>query len=190
WQTRPSPKTGNPLYARPSVLVIYRADQRFMLENVIPEKGRIPGDYDFVLAAQPWQARVSAEFKVKRILAPLVRSLAPGGRLLGVQSYGDDPGLEIVQAIWPDENPFTVNRHILLKVLKDELGPDGRDFSFNAMSDARSVFRYEMHILPTEIGDHIGSSTLFAAWNAAIYVNQIQDDQIEGALASGLYLQA
>ncbi|MGQ9426270.1 hypothetical protein ACXYTJ_13395 [Gilvimarinus sp. F26214L] len=190
WQTRPSPRTGNPLYALPSVLVIYRADQRFMLESVIPPKGAISGDYDFILAAQPWQARVSAEFKVKRILAPLSRSLAPGGRLLGVQSYGDDPGSEIVQSIWPDENPFTVNRHVLLRVLKDELGPESREFHFNAMSDAKSVFRYEMHILPTEIGDHIGSSTLFAAWNAAIYVNQIQDDQLEEAVASGQYLQA
>lgn len=190
WQTRPSSKTGNPLYAKPSVLVIYRADQRFMMENIIPARGSMRGDYDFVLAAQPWQARVSAEFKVKRILAPLTRSLAAGGRLLGVQSYGDDPGLEIVQSIWPDEDPFTVNRHVLLKVLKDELGPESREFNFNAMSDAKSVFRYAMHILPTEIGDHIGSSTLFAAWNAAIYVNQIQDDQLEGAVASGQYLEA
>lgn len=190
WQTRPSPKTGNPLYAKPSVLVLYRADQKFMMENIIPSPGPMRGDYDFVLAAQPWQARVSAEFKVKRILAPLTRSLVQGGRLLGVQSYGDDPGLEIVQSIWPDEDPFTVNRHVLLKVLKDELGPESREFNFNAMSDAKSVFRYEMHILPTEIGDHIGSSTLFAAWNAAIYVNQIQDDQLEGAVASGQYLQA
>lgn len=190
WQTRPSPKTGNPLYARPSVLVIYRADQKFMMQGIIPPKGPISADYDFVLAAQPWQARVSAEFKVKRILAPLTRSLAQGGRLLGVQSYGDDPGLEIIRSIWPDENPFTINRHVLLNVLKEELGPEAREFHFNAMSDARSVFRYDMHTLPSEIGDHIGSSTLFAAWNAAIYVNQIEDDQLEDAVSSGQYLQA
>lgn len=190
WQTRPSPKTGNPLYAKPSVLVIYRADQKFMMEGIIPQKGRINADYDFVLAAQPWQARVSAEFKVKRILAPLTRSLSEGGRLLGVQSYGDDPGLEIVRSIWPDEDPFTINRHILLNVLKEELGPESREFHFNAMSDARSIFRYDMHTLPSEIGHHIGSSTLFAAWNAAIYVNQIEDDQLEDAVSSGQYLQA
>ncbi|MGI1678859.1 MAG: hypothetical protein K6L75_09015 [Cellvibrionaceae bacterium] len=190
WATKSSEKTGNPLYAEPSVLVLYRADQKFILENVIPKKGYIDGDYDFVLAAQPWQARVSAEFKIKKILAPLSRSLAAGGRLLGVQSYGDDPGLEIVQRIWPDENPFTINRHILLDVLKQELGPESRGFNFNTMSDAKSVFRYAMHTLPTEIGDHIGSSTLFAAWNAAIYVNQIEEEQLENAVASGVYLDA
>ena len=31
WQTKPSPKTGNPVYARPSVLVIYREDHKFLL---------------------------------------------------------------------------------------------------------------------------------------------------------------
>ncbi len=189
WQTKASPVTGNPLYAKPSVLVIYRADQKFMLESTIPKKGAIEANYDFVLAAQPWQARVSSAFKVNRILAPLSRSLAPGGRLLGVQSYGDDPAAEIVQSIWPDEKPFTINRHILLKELKDALANQAREFVFNTMSDAKSVFRYEMHILPSEIADHIGSSTLFAAWNAAIYVNQIEDDQLETAVAGGQYLE-
>ncbi|GAB1261425.1 hypothetical protein [Aurantivibrio plasticivorans] len=189
WQTKPSEKTGNPIYATPSVIVLYRADQQFLLENIIPSPSAQEGDYDFILAAQPWQARVSAEFKIKRILAPLSRSLAPGGRLLGVQSYGDDPGLEIVQSIWPDEQPFTVNRHVLLEVLKQELGPQARDFHCNAMSDAKSVFRYDMHTMPSEIGDHIGSSTLFAAWNAAIYVNQIEEEQLASAVASGQYLQ-
>ena len=35
-----------------------------------------------------------------------------------------------------------------------------------------------MHTLPTEIADSIGTSTLFAAWNAAIYVAQIDDERL------------
>ena len=35
----------------------------------------------------------------------------PGGRLLAIQSCGNDPGLEIMRSLWPDENPFTVDRH-------------------------------------------------------------------------------
>jgi hypothetical protein len=27
-----------------------------------------------------------------------------------IQSRGDDPGLEIVRALWPDESPFQVDR--------------------------------------------------------------------------------
>jgi hypothetical protein len=39
WQTKPSPTTGNPVYVRPSVLVIYRADHEFVLDSVIPKPG-------------------------------------------------------------------------------------------------------------------------------------------------------
>ncbi|MCZ6526144.1 MAG: hypothetical protein O6928_06265 [Gammaproteobacteria bacterium] len=190
WKTQSSPATGNPLYVRPSVLVIYREDHRFLLENVIPHPGQNTGNYDLILASQPWRARISAEFKVGKILMPLTRGLAPGGRLLAIQSYGNDPGLDIVRKIWPDENPFTVNRHQLIKGLKDGLGREAKDFNFNAFSDAKSIFRYDMHTLPSEIDDRIGTSTLFAAWNAVIYVNQIEDERLQDAILTGEYLQA
>jgi len=47
-----------------------------------------------------------------------------------------------------------------------------------------------MHTLPSEIGDRIGTSTLFAAWNAAIYVNQIEDERLDAAVTTGAYLDA
>ena len=45
-----------------------------------------------------------------------------------------------------------------------------------------------MHTLPNELSGPIGTSTLFAAWNAAIYVAQIEDDRLTGAVRSGAYL--
>jgi hypothetical protein len=190
WQTKPSPKTGNPSYVRPSVLVIYRDDHKFLLDSVIPKPGHVFESYDLILASQPWRARMSAKFKAERVLAPLVRSLAPGGRLLAIQSYGHDPGLEIVQKLWPGENPFQVDRHQLIAALKLELGRDVRDYQFAAMPDDKSIFRYEMHTLPSEIGDRIGTSTLFAAWNAAIYVNQVEDERLDTVVTTGAYLEA
>ena len=47
-----------------------------------------------------------------------------------------------------------------------------------------------MHTLPSEIGDRIGTSTLFAAWNAAIYVNQIEDERLDSAVQTSAYLDA
>jgi len=190
WQTKPSPKSGNPVYARPSVLVIYREDQKFLLDSVIPKPGRIFESYDLVVASQPWRARMSAQFKAQKVLAPLARSLSPGGRLLAIQSHGDDPGLEIIQKLWPGENPFRVDRHALLTALKAELGRDARDFTLTALPDEKALFRYEMHTLPSEIGDRIGTSTLYAAWNAAIYVNQIEDERLDPVMQSGSYLTA
>jgi hypothetical protein len=190
WQTKPSTKTGNPVFVRPSVLVIYREDHKFLLDAVIPKPGRIFEHYDLVLASQPWRARMGAEFKVRKVLAPLARSLAAGGRLLAIQSCGNDPGVEIIQQLWPGEAPFQVDRHQLLTTLRRELGRDAREFNLSALPDDKAVFRYEMHTLPSEIGDRIGTSTLFAAWNAAIYVNQIEDERLDSVVTTGAYLDA
>jgi hypothetical protein len=190
WQTKPSPKTGNPVYVRPSVLVVYREDHKFLLDRVIPKPGQTFESYDLIIASQPWRARMSAKFKAEKVLAPLVRSLAPSGRLLVIQSYGRDPALEIIQKLWPDENPFQVDRRQLLAALKTELGRDAGDFSLTAPADDKAIFRYEMHTLPNEIGDRIGTSTLFAAWNAAIYVNQIEEERLDEVVTNGAYLEA
>ena len=104
-----------------------------------------------------------------------------------------DPGMEIIHEVWPDEDPFSGTRHDILRAVKDELGKRARDLNFNAYADARSQFRYEMHTLPNEVGgagNAIGTSTLFAAWNAATYVAQIEDQRLEAALATNAYLDA
>ena len=185
-----SRNSGNPVYEKPVVLVIYRDDHRFLLDQVRPRRGFTEAEYDLVIASQPYRARAPLEFKARRVVAPLARALAPGGRLIGIHSHGDDPGLEIIQRIWPGENPFTTDRHALLRATKAELGSAGRDLNFNAYADARSLFRYDMHTLPSEISETIGTSTLFAAWNAAVYVAQIEDQRLSEAISSGAYLDA
>jgi hypothetical protein len=190
WQARHSLKTGNPIYERPVALVIYRDDFRFLLDDIIPREGQARADYDLVIASQPYRARVPVEFKASKVVAPLVRALRPGGRLLGIHSYGRDPGLEIVRRIWPEEDPFKTGRHDLLRAVRAELGREARHYNFNAYADGRAVFRYDMHTLPTEIADSIGTSTLFAAWNAATYVAQIDDERLAEVLGARRYLDA
>jgi hypothetical protein len=188
WRAKPHPKTGNPIYERPAVLVIYREDHHFLLDNLIPRRGGTKADYDLVLASQPYRARAPLHFKASQVIAPLARSLGPGGRLIGIHSYGNDPGLEILQGIWPDENPFQHNRHDMLKAVKESIGNGAHHLRFNAYPDDRALFRYHMHTLPTEISQTIGTSTLFAAWNAAIYVGQVEDARLEPVLEDRRYL--
>ena len=146
------------------------------------------------MASQPYRLRSSVEFKAKKVIAPLARALGPGGRMIGIHSRGGDPGQEIIQKVWPGDNPFTQDRHAILKAVKNELGSAGRDLNFNAYADNRSIFRYDMHTLPSEIsaesGSSIGTSTLFAAWNAAIYVAQVEDDRLSKVVTDDRYLQA
>src|SRR5918992_2183180 len=75
WQVKKSGKTGNPVPATPSVLVLFREDHRFILDPVIPRKGFRQLGYDLVIACQPFRARNPIEFKPERVLAPLARAL-------------------------------------------------------------------------------------------------------------------
>ncbi len=190
WKAGVSRKTGNPVYERPVVLVIYREDHRFLLDSTIPRPGGTVANYDLVIASQPYRARASLDFKARRVIAPLARALGPGGRLIAIHSHGHDPGMAIIDRIWPGDNPFTHDRHQILKAVKAELGPAGRDLNFNAYADNRSIFRYDMHTLPSEVSESIGTSTLFAAWNAAIYVAQVEDDRLADVVRETRYLDA
>jgi hypothetical protein len=190
WKAGLSSKTGNPVYERPVVLVLYREDHRFLLDPIIPRPGGTIANYDLVIASQPYRARASLDFKAKRVIAPLAKALGPGGRLIAIHSHGNDPGMEIIRRVWPDDNPFVHDRHELLKAVKHELGAAGRDLNFNAYADNRSLFRYDMHTLPSEISESIGTSTLFAAWNAAIYVAQVEDERLAEVTQDGRYIDA
>jgi hypothetical protein len=112
---------------------------------------------------------------------------------LGIHSCGGDPGLEIIQKVWPGEQPFATDRHDLLRAVKAELGKDAHYFHFISNSDSKALFRYEMHTLPGEIDSttsSIGTSTLLAAWNAATYVAQIEDQRLTEVMTDSRYLTA
>jgi hypothetical protein len=190
WRAGISKTTGNPVYLRPIILTLRRDDHTFLLDPILPRPGRVTADYDLVIASQPYRARASIEFKASKVVAPLVRALRPGGRLIGIHSHGGDPGLEIIDGVWPGDNPFMSDRHAILRQVKRELGASARHYNFNASSDARSIFKYHMHTLPDEVSGPIGTSTLFAAWNAAIYVAQIEDQRLGAVVRGGRYLEA
>jgi hypothetical protein len=189
WKAGVSPKTGNPVYERPVVLVIYRDDHKFLLDSLLPKPGGTMAAYDLVIASQPYRARSSLEFKTKRVIAPLAHALGSGGRLITIQSHGNDPGHEIIQKVWPGDNPFQHDRHQILKEVKQEIGATSREFNFNAAADDRSLFRYDLHTLPSEVKGSIGTSTAWAAWNAAVYVAQVEDQRLAEVTNDSRYIE-
>lgn len=76
----------------PTILVIYREDHKFLLNNVIPKQDIKKADFDLVVASQPYRLRVSSQTKSKNVLLPLVNSLGNGGGLIGIYLSGEDPG--------------------------------------------------------------------------------------------------
>src|SRR5690606_3938101 len=67
WKAGVSTKTGNPVYERPVVLVIYRQDHKFLLDPIIPKRGQAHANFDLIIASQPYRARASAEFKASKV---------------------------------------------------------------------------------------------------------------------------
>ena len=172
------------------MLTLRREDHSFLLDPIMPRPGRVMADYDLVIASQPYRARASVEFKASKVVTPLVR-VAAARRTADRHSFpwprsrhGDH------RQVWPGDDPFKTDRYAILRQVKHELGAAARHYNFNASSDARSIFRYHMHTLPDEVSGPIGTSTLFAAWNAAIYVAQIEDVRLSEVVRDGRYLEA
>lgn len=186
WEVKTSPKTGNPVYVRPSVLMLYRADHEFMLRPLIPRRGEAFA-YDLVVAAQAYRAAADLERKVATVIAPLAQALAPGGRLVGIQSKGEDPGMEIIRRVWPDEEPFRHRAADVVAEARRQLAGTGLVI---ADPDPDDVVRYEMHTMPSELSEHIGTSSVLATWNAAAYVSQIDEDRLAEAMRSGAWEKA
>ena len=189
-------KEGNPIPAKPSVIVMYREDHRFSLDNVLPRptggigRSNMPLDYDLIIASQPFRARAPAQTKVKNVLMPMLESLKPEGRLVVVQSTGHDPGMEIVRNAWPEEQPFTTPGHVLQAELLKQMadGPNKKKLkSTDFVWHDGDQFRYELHSLPEEATGSIGTSVLLAAWNAATYVAQIDESRSDELVLNGKF---
>jgi hypothetical protein len=192
WQARVSVESGNAVSRSPVVLVLYRRDHRFALESILPRRGFTRADFDFILVSQPYRARALLEFKVSKVIAPLVRGLRANGRLLAVQGCGGDAGMELIHEMWPDEQPFRHGRADILTAVRRELGTGEADYDFAGNDAEEATFRFHVRTLPGEIGSDapMSSSTILSAWNAATYVAQIEDDRLAQAMVSDHYRQA
>ena len=100
WQVERHPKSGNPTYKLPSVLIIYRQDHEFNLENIVPKRNDFEKKFDLILASQPYRSRINAKKKVEYVLRPMIKSLNNEGKLILIHACGKDPGLEIINKIW------------------------------------------------------------------------------------------
>ena len=178
WQIERNPINGNPTYKEPSVIIIYRKDQEFSLKNIIPKKNNGKNNFDLIIASQPYRSRISVEKKVRYVIDPMIKSLNKKGKLAVIHACGNDPGNQIIKKIWPKEKPFPSLYKSILKYIRKNTDKNLlKDLKFNKKTNIRYVLR----ALPNEISGGIATSLVFSAWNAAIYVNQISDEQILNA---------
>ncbi len=178
WQIERNSRNGNPTYKEPSVIVIYRKDQEFTLKNIIPNKNQGKKNYDLIIASQPYRSRITAEKKVKYVIEPMIKSLDKKGKLVVIHASGHDPGNKIIKKIWPKEKPFPTLYNSILRYIKKNM--DKKLLADLKFSKKKKV-KYVLRALPNEISGGISTSLMFSAWNAAVYVNQMSDEQVINA---------
>ena len=184
WQVERHPKSGNPTYKQPSVLVIYREDQEFVLKNIIPTIKNPENKFDLILASQPYRSRIEVGKKVNYVIKPMIKALSSKGQLLIVHAAGRDPANKIIKKLWPKDNPFPSLSKEIIDYLK-------KNVDKNLLKDINILpskkIKYSLRALPNEISNGISTSIIFSAWNAATYVNQVNDIDILDAEKSKDY---
>ena len=186
WQVERHPKSNNPTYKLPSVLIIYRQDHEFVLDHIIPQQDGSKNYFDLIIASQPYRSRISVQQKVDYVVKPMIQALASGGKLILVHAFGNDSGSEIIQKVWPDDNPFPSLANDIIACLKDTFDGD----LFNKLKfQSPETFRYYLRALSNEIENGIATSLIFSSWNAATYVGQISNENVMEAEQDGRYVQ-
>ena len=181
-----------PVYARPSVVCFYRADRRDALRGLIPSRGGAGLTFDYCFLNHPFLHSHTMTFRTEYVLKPVIDCLAPGGQMKVIQSLCDDPAHDIVRRIWPDQPVRSVSRHEIISALRRSLGAAQKELSFSGLTDARSLFRFDMHTLPTIQGEYPGtlSLSLQSAWNNAVFFVQVKEDVVQAAMRENdRYLQ-
>ena len=190
WQTTTSARTGNPVYVTPSVLILYRADQQFVLEPIIPQQGQRHHAYDLVIASQPFRARLPADIKVRNVLAPLASALAPGGRMITVHLRAKIPAWRLFAKSGLTKIRFKPHAACSSSNSAHSCNPTSPICTIIITPTSAPSSAILCICIPQEVSSSIGTSTLLAAWNAAIYVAQIEDDRVHEAMSRGDYLHA
>lgn len=177
---------GQPVYEKPSVLVLYRKDHRFLLESLIPRQGENGSlRFHFGLLNHPYLHSHTMRFRIDHVLLPVLGQLAAGGSVTVVQSAGGDPVHEIVRRVWPEDPVRFVRRQDVMAELRRALGAAARNYVMRGLTDAGALFRFDMHTLPPgSLG--LGASTLMSAWNNAVYFAQISEESVQARLSSGI----
>ena len=121
------------------VLVIYRDDYRFLLDDVIPRQGQARADYDLVIASQPYRARVPRRVQGAegdRAADARARPRRPAAR--HPLAAATTPASRSCSRCGRARTRSRPSRHDILRAVKRELGKDARHYNFNAYADNRA----------------------------------------------------
>ena len=176
-------ESGQPVYAVPSLLTIYRADHAQALKRLLPTPGGPELKFNYALLNHPYLHSHTMKFRLDHVLKPVFDRLAPDGRMTVLQGNGSDPAHQLVAQVWPDQALPVISRFEIIRTLRKALG--GESFSISGLTDRTSLFRFDMHTLPVFEGQNLGTQSLSAAFNNAVYFAQVREELVQQAVREG-----
>ena len=177
-----------PEYAQPSVVCVYRKDTAAQLRPLIPEQNGDPLEFDYCFLNHPFLHSHTMTFRTEYVLRPVIAHLVPGGVVKIAQSFGEDPAHEIIRRVTGGKTLACVSRHDIISSLKKALGEAHKKLSFSGLTDARSLYRFDMHTLPLIENEDTGALSLSVqgAWNNAVYFGQFKEELAQAVQREGM----
>lgn len=147
------------------VLTLYRRDQR---EALRPHLAMQPAAQDFIIAAQPFRLRRPPAQVAEKVVAPLLRLIGAGGRMVLVYSSGRDFTTPLLRLLCPGVQPY---RHAAPAKLLAALGK---------LPEAAGLRQRTAELRYNFINLYLGRrefslGNILSLWKAVTYVGQISD---------------
>ena len=136
------------------------------------------------MVSQAYRSRATVEKKVNLVIKPMIDLIAKNGKLAIFHSCGNDPGMEVINKLWPDEVPFPNKAEEIVHYLK-KIYLDDSSLTFKKPE----TFQYKLRSQPNEINSGIATSLVFSAWNACTYVAQMSDQMVKEKEADQSYVK-
>ncbi|MEM6986196.1 MAG: hypothetical protein AAF499_06620 [Pseudomonadota bacterium] len=171
-----------PVYAEPSVVAVYRQDQRDALKAMLPVAGDDRLKYNYALLNHPYLHSHTMTFRLEHVLEPVFHRLADHGRMTVIQGFGQDPAHDIVSSLWPDQASI-ISRYDVIRAFRRALADES--FSVSGLTDTHALFRFDMHTLPVLEDQALGTQSLSTAFNNAIYFAQVREELAQAAIREG-----
>ena len=144
---------GQPVYAVPSVAVIYRVDARAAMQPLPPNPGGP--------ALRNNHALLNHSYRHSRTMAFRTDCPADVRRMTVLQSLDEDPARKTVKRVRPDQPLLTTSRHDIILAMRKRLSQ--RKSSHSGLGNTNALSPFHMRILPVGPGPTLGTGCLDAA---------------------------
>lgn len=149
------------------ILTLYRRDQRTALRPFLMSRQLAP-HYDFIIAAQPFRLRRAPAQVAAGVVAPLLRLLGSGGRMVLVYASGRDFTKPLLRLLYPALQPYRhAAPHKLLAAVRKLPAAAG-------VAHRVETLRYRL--INLYLGRREFSlGNILSLWKVVTYVGQISD---------------